>query len=306
MILYQVFYFIFYLFIVIYLRFCFSCSIIETIRVQEIERMYKQERIRKIKEYITEHKQADVQTLGSILNVSGATIRTDLNELEKEGFIVRFHGGAALNSAGYHEAEINMALRCSNIEYDPNKEELGEIASHLIKEREWVFLGPGTTSYYIAKALSQRNNIFVLTNNMLVSNILGANPACQTLVIGGQVHSDGMYTLPENIVKEFENKHVSKAFFSVDGADIKFGYTLTDTNVCDTINLLCSKCDEVFLAVDQSKYGKRTFIKIADIDFPHSVIINEGTPAKYKQFYLNHNIPVYTSSILNNNSGNDE
>ena len=263
--------------------------------------MYKQERHRQIREYITEHKQADVQTLSSLLGVSGATIRIDLNELEKAGFIVRFHGGAALNSAGDHDAEISLALRGSNVEYNQNKEELGKIASHLIQEREWIFLGLGTTSYYIAKALSQRRNTFVLTNNMLVANILGANPSCQTLVIGGIVHADGMYTLPDNLEKELENKHISKAFFSVDGARIKYGYTLTDIDAYDTINLLRTKCDELFLAIDESKYGKRTFLKIADMDFPHSVIINESTPAKYKQFYLNHNIPVYTSSILSSN-----
>ena len=96
--------------------------------------MYKQERHRQIREYITEHKQADVQTLSSLLGVSGATIRTDLNELEKAGFIVRFHGGAALNSAGYHDAEISLALRGSNVEYNQNKAELGKIASHLIQD----------------------------------------------------------------------------------------------------------------------------------------------------------------------------
>ena len=30
------------------------------------------------------------------LNVTGATIRSDLREMEREGAIVRFHGGAAL------------------------------------------------------------------------------------------------------------------------------------------------------------------------------------------------------------------
>ena len=56
--------------------------------------MFKIERLRKIKEILADCKQIDVSTLSSLLEVTDATIRNDLEELEKEGFLTRFHGGS--------------------------------------------------------------------------------------------------------------------------------------------------------------------------------------------------------------------
>lgn len=267
--------------------------------------MFKIERMQKIREYMYQHKQADVNTLSALLNVSGATIRKDFEDLEKEGFITRFHGGASLSSASYQHEKLYYSFHNSDIQYDQDKEELGAVASFLIQEREWIFLGPGTTAFYIAKALAKRSNIYVMTNNLLAANILALNPTIQTIVIGGKVHSDAVYTIPENIEKELDNIYLSKAFFSIDGADLQAGYTLSDISVLDIINTVSSKCCETFLAVDSSKYGKRTFMKLADMSFSHSVITNDRTLPKYKQFYSANSIPVYTISSLNINFEQD-
>ena len=61
--------------------------------------MFKAARLKKIKEIILDQKQIDVQTLSNLLNVSVVTIRSDLEDLEHEGFIIRSHGGAILNDA---------------------------------------------------------------------------------------------------------------------------------------------------------------------------------------------------------------
>jgi len=260
--------------------------------------MFKIERIQRIKDYMLEHRQVDVGTLSRMLHVSDATIRNDFDELEKEGYVTRFHGGAALNAIGYQEDEINNALTGNTIEYDQKKAELGSVASQLIEEKEWIFLGPGTTSYYIAKTLSQRNNMHVLTNNLLVANILGPNPFIQTLVLGGQINSEGLYTMPEDIQKDLKGFFLSKAFFSIDGIDLDAGYTLSDINVLNIINSISANCQETFFAIDSTKFGKRTFIKLGNMSYAQNVITNDSTPAKYKQYYLEHGIQLYTSSTL--------
>ena len=57
--------------------------------------MFKIERIRRIKEILRDCRQIEVSALSSLLNVSDATIRNDLEELEKEGFCFRI--GRPLN-----------------------------------------------------------------------------------------------------------------------------------------------------------------------------------------------------------------
>lgn len=259
--------------------------------------MFKIERIRRIKEILRDCHQIEVSALSSLLNVSDATIRNDLEELEREGFLTRFHGGATINATETVEP-INASLSKNLIEYDKNKEEIGVIASKLIKEREWIFLGPGTTTYYIAKALRQRNGINVLTNNFLVANILHDVPNIRVLFLGGQMEHLGFYTVPDNWEKELNNIFLDKAFFSVDGADLVSGYTLSDKPVYDIIHAVMKRSRQTIMAVDCMKFNQRAFMKIGDLDMTMTLITNANIPDEYKRYYLEHGIYVYATYDL--------
>lgn len=258
--------------------------------------MLKLERIQQIKDIIYERKQINVATLSQILTVSDATIRNDLEELEQEGFLTRFHGGARINSIQSADNALNDTFSMSIVEYDKNKEELGIIASRLVNEKEWIFLGPGTTSYYIAKALTSRNNIHVLTNNLLVSYILSTNSTINIILLGGRLDNKGLYTIPSDILSELNNVYLSKSFFSVDGADLKAGYTLSDLNVLEIIKAVSTKCEETIFSVDKTKFGQRSFRKLGDLDFAQSVILNDPIPDSVRTYYLEHGIAIHTAN----------
>lgn len=259
--------------------------------------MFKVERIRKIKEILSDCKQIDVATLRSLLNVTDATIRNDFEELEKEGFLTRFHGGATLNAV-QEEEDAQSLFKANSIEYDKHKEEIGEIASRLIEEREWVFLGPGTTAYYIAKALSQRTNINVMTNNFWVVNALASSPGIQVIFLGGHLKRGSFYSLPDDIGAELHDIYLDKCFFSVDGADIDAGYTLSDLSIQELIKAISAHSKEILFGLDCSKFGQRSFRKIGDLDFPDVLITNDNIPDEFKTYYLEHGVRVYASYDL--------
>lgn len=259
--------------------------------------MFKVERIRRIKEILKDCRQIEVSALSNILNVSDATIRNDLEELEQEGFLTRFHGGATINSPETEEP-VNTSLHADLVEYNKSKEEIGEIASRLIKEREWIFLGPGTTTYYIAKALRQRSNINILTNNFLVANMLYNLPNIRLLFLGGQIDHLGFYTIPDNWAQEVKDIYLDKAFFSVDGVDLTAGYTLSDKSVLEIIRSIMKCSQETIMAVDYMKFGQRAFIKAGDLNMASTVITNAGIPDEYKHYYLTHGVFTYTTFDL--------
>ena len=58
------------------------------------------QRTLKILNLIREDGHAKVQELSRIFNVTDVTIRQDLEELEKQGFVLREHGGTFLKDAG--------------------------------------------------------------------------------------------------------------------------------------------------------------------------------------------------------------
>lgn len=259
--------------------------------------MLKPERIQQIKDTIYEHKQITVAALSQQMKVSEATIRNDLEELEQEGYLTRFHGGARINSLPVKDDALNDIFNVSVVGYDKNKEQIGLLAAELVNEKEWIFLGPGTTSYYIAKALTLKNNIHVLTNNLLVSYILSTNSTIRIILLGGKLDNKGLYTIPDDILSELDNVYLSKSFFSVDGADLKAGYTLSDLNVFDIIKAVSSKCEETIFSVDITKFGRRSFRKLGDLDFADRVILNDNTPEAILAYYYEHGISVHTPRV---------
>lgn len=261
--------------------------------------MFKAERIQRIKEIIFERKQIDVATLSSLLNVTEVTIRNDLEQLEKNGFLTRNHGGATLNASAFPEEQLHTdRMDGLNIPYDKEKEELGLVASQLVREREWIFLGPGTTSYYIAKALSKRQNLNIMTNNFYVANVFGSNASVQLLFLGGRMQNSGMYTIPEDLNRELEHIYLSKFFFSVDGASMEGGYTLTDMNVVDIIRAVSDRCHEAIICLDSKKFEQRSFIRLGDLASISTIVTNNKIPQDYHQYYMEHGIRAYTSYNL--------
>lgn len=259
--------------------------------------MFKIERHRRIKEILRDCHQIEVSSLSTLLNVTETTIRKDLEELEQEGFLTRFHGGATLN---VEESDIFSPLSFLNqiTEYDKNKDDIGQTAAQLINEREWCFLGPGTTCYYIACALRDRTNVNIITNNFLAAQALYNISGVQLIFLGGQVEYPGFYTVPEDLEKTLENLFLDKAFFSIDGVDINAGYTLSDRPVQNLISTISSRSRDTFMVFDYTKFDQRSFMKIGDLDFASTVITNPAIPEAYKQYFLEHKIHVYTSFDL--------
>ncbi|NLI21456.1 MAG: DeoR/GlpR transcriptional regulator [Clostridiales bacterium] len=260
--------------------------------------MLKIERQQKIREHLLAHNRVTVEGISRMLKVTPATVRTDFRELEAEGYLVRFHGGASLNVFEYQEDVIHKAVGMNAIEHDAGKTEVGVVASQLIQEKEWIFLGPGTTTYYIAKALAHRTSIHVLTNSLLVANALGGSPSCEVRLLGGNIHAEGLYTQPANLHAELKGVYLSKAFFSVDGVDISSGYTLSDMNVLDLFKTIYANCGRMFMAIDRSKFNRRAFMKLDSLEMQHSVITNDDPPENFLAYYQAHGVKVYTKSSM--------
>ncbi|MEI6101475.1 MAG: DeoR/GlpR family DNA-binding transcription regulator, partial [Eubacteriales bacterium] len=254
--------------------------------------------LQRIKEIIYDRKQVDVLTLSEILDVSDVTIRSDLEQLEQSGFIIRMHGGAVLNESSTRQTAVNEALSCQTIEYNKNKEEIGKIAASLIAEREWVFLGPGTTCYYIAKELLHRKSINILTNNFYVVNVLFANPSINVIVAGGQMNHETGSTYGDIFTRSIESIFFSKAFFSVGGADMSAGYTVSSAGEMELLRAVSQKTQELIFTIDHTKYDAISFMQIGNLDTAKTVISNDKMPNAYKKYYFENGIRVFTSYDL--------
>ena len=150
-----------------------------------VTEMFADERTEKIKALLLDYKRIDINTLISMIPASPATVRRDLEKMEKEGFLRRTHGGVVLVEAEEPAAPVPVDR------YLLEKEQIGAIAVAMIEPNDTVFLGNGTTCLQVAKNLRDRPNIRVVSNNIgVIAELLSAEN-CRLMVPGGELERAG-------------------------------------------------------------------------------------------------------------------
>ena len=129
--------------------------------------MLPAKRLNDIKQFLIVNKHADVSQLAEMLDVTEVTIRKDLEKLESEGFLSRTHGGAILNETSQPSGSLLDFLQ-SDVS-DEKLMNIAQIASSFINDNDTVFLSAGVTSRYFCHFLSEKKNVSVITNDLLVA-----------------------------------------------------------------------------------------------------------------------------------------
>ena len=255
--------------------------------------MFAAERKAKIKEMLLEYKHVDVSTLSSLLSVTVATIRRDLDELEKAGFLKKMHGGAVLDES------IEGEVQLSDVK-DPlfsEKAHIGSIASRLVKNNDTIFLGAGSTCFHIAKNIKDKRNITVLTNNVNIIVEIANYQNYRIIALGGEISSidssismSGSFALT-NIGKIF----INKAFIPISGATIEDGYTENDDNEAELYKQIMKRSDERIIVADYTKFGKRGFVPLDVITCAEKVVTNVELSQDFKNFFYDNSTTVFTT-----------
>ena len=106
--------------------------------------MLGEERQQAILAAVEQRHSVSVQELMQLLDISESTIRRDLNALDKEGRLVKVHGGAMAIGGSFHVKDDAVEYR-----KEINREEKIEIARYaaaLIKDQDVVYMDAGTTT----------------------------------------------------------------------------------------------------------------------------------------------------------------
>ena len=194
-----------------------------------------------------------VPELAKALGISEGTVRNDLNALEKQGRLTRVHGGAVLNeqppfpSSSFNTRFHNDAAA---------KMSIARQAATLVNDGDSIFLDASTTVYYLARQLSERNRLRVVTNGIDVARLIAANPTNMVILLGGTVGSDGSSVtglLSEQALAEL---HLQKAFLSCSGFSVRRGMTDVHLAGAHLKRRAIASTREVFALVDASKIGK--------------------------------------------------
>jgi len=254
--------------------------------------MFAAERIRLIKKLLLENKKVDVSELSNLLSVTEVTIRRDLEKLDNENFLIRTHGGAILNEEKL--AAENWPYESIKDDFFLEKSIIGKIASLMVRDNDTIILGPGITCLHIAKNISEKKNLRVVTNDInIATELANESPNIKVVLTGGDLDPSTLQlsgTLTESIL---DGIYVNRSFIEVDGVHMENGYSVESIEKASVIKKIMSKSKESIAVCDYSKFNSTSFYYLCPITTFSKVISNEQVPGNYKQYFFENGIKLF-------------
>jgi DeoR/GlpR family transcriptional regulator of sugar metabolism len=250
--------------------------------------MIPNQRREKIYELIKEDGSAKVIDLARIFKVTEVTIRQDLEKLERDGLVIKEHGGAFLKNI----KDQVQAFSLTNQENMDKKERIAIKCLEYIESGDTIILDSGTTTTEIAKKLKGFKNLTVITNALNIALLLGAEPGIEVIVTGGEFKPPTLSLTGQKAADFFKGINVQKLFLATAGISLKAGLTYPSISDLVVKKAMIDAADTTFLVADSTKVGKSAFASLGALSLIDYIITDAAIEEKFKQVFKDHEIEL--------------
>jgi DeoR family fructose operon transcriptional repressor len=247
------------------------------------------ERLDRLRGILREVPVVRVDDLCEALAVSPATVRRDLEELERMGEARRVHGGAvSVGEKRYEEPFFDDKAAIAKSE----KQRIARKALELIAPRDTIYLDGGSTALELARLLRDYGGAITIVTNSLraATELAGSGP--QLILIGGELRRLSQTMVGPLTRLMLEAMHIDKAFMGTIGLSLEAGLTTTDAGEAYTKELVMQRASEVVLLADSNKVGMVTFAqagKLSDVDV---LVTDAALPRDYEAYCVANEVKV--------------
>ncbi len=233
------------------------------------------EREKEILKILISEKKAAVKDLAARLYSSEPSVRRSLNELEKEGYLRRTHGGAVF-IADADNPKIPFALR----EYEDyrEKEIMAEEAAKFLADDTLVMLDGASSSLRLVPYIARRRNVRVVTNGLsaLIELDKYGVPAIST---GGNLIPTLRTLSGQDALDAISRYNADIAFFSCRG--LNEAGEATDISIEENIvrRAMMKRAKKSVLLCAHEKIGKTYYHKLCDAGELTAIVSDRPLPA---------------------------
>lgn len=261
-----------------------QCAYTHRIGTFRNNRIFVDERRRKIAGLIATHGRVSVSELAARFQVSEVTIRKDLTRLEAERGLLRVHGGAILESAESKppwaattsaEPAFQVRERANRAE----KQAIGALAAELIADGDSIALDASTTALEVARHLRDRQELTVITNGIRIASELAGRPGITVLMPGGRLRWEAFSLVGSWGGPLLEKVNIQKAFVGAVGVTLEEGLTDASLEEAEIKRAMVQTAREVVAIVDHTKFDRVTFATFCAISQVRLLITDDQAPA---------------------------
>ena len=216
--------------------------------------LFVEERRNNILNIVQRDRRATISELSEYFQTGEATIRRDLNAMEKKGLIQRTHGGAIAKDK--KNVELGMEERAEKNKLE--KERIAKAVSALIHDGEVVMIDSGSTTQKIAEYLKSKNSLIVITNSNSIANELVGTNDNTVMLTGGELRPRTGALVGPVANQMIEKFRADRVILGMSSMDIDDGFFTVDPNEAELKYKMMHMSSRVIVAMDSSKVGTKS------------------------------------------------
>ena len=225
-----------------------------------------------------------ITELADALQLSEATVRRDLRSLEERGCAQRVHGGAIRVDDRRPEPLFHekTTLRADE------KERIAEAALGLIEDGDSIYLDGGSTVLALARKLSSRHELTVVTNSLMAAAEL-MESGHKLILLGGEFRPLSRTLVGPLTSPIGEALHIGKAFFGTIGLTAS-GVSTTDPGEAFTKKLILGRAERAILLADSGKIGRTSLVDAGKLDDFSCLVTDSGASPDFLKILKKHRV----------------
>ena len=243
---------------------------------------------------IQERGAATIADLARAHAVSSMTAHRDLEQLAREGLVVRVRGGArALEAPAPHPTAWE-----ARIAQEPKAK--AAIAAHAlthVRAGATVFLDASSTAHALALALMDAppRELTVVTNSPFIAANIRAEPV-HLVVCPGEVDQQTRAVTGPWTVDFIGRLHFDVAFISAAGITLEAGLTTARSPIADVLRTARGRAVATVGLVDATKFGRAALVSIARPQDLDELVTDAGLGGDVAGTYREAGVPIVVAA----------
>ncbi|HET7615526.1 MAG TPA: DeoR/GlpR family DNA-binding transcription regulator [Bacillales bacterium] len=229
----------------------------------------------KIKEMLLDQKSVKVSDLVLEFNVSEETIRRDLNELSKDGFIKKNYGGAILAEELTRTSHTIPPVQQRQLQFYEEKNAIGQTAAKLVKNDQIVVIDAGSTTWFVAKYLKDLRDLSIISNGINIIEECSKNESSSIYMLGGQLKRNSMSSFGPQTQLELQKYNADIVFLGTSGISISQGFTSSDWYEAEVKKMMVASGQKKVVLADHSKLEKPGLLSFCPFEEVDELITSE-------------------------------
>lgn len=221
-------------------------------------------------------------------NVSEMTLRTDLKALDREGRIVRIHGGARSVEQIIGTDGLLSTRSGKNAEA---KALIARKALKLIQPNTTIFLDSGSTTTAFAAAMPDQQAL-IFTSGLTCAAELAHLEHPEVYLVGGKLNRYSMSVNGSQSISSIKNLAFDQYFMGVTGYSTKTGFACGSNEEAGLKQACIERADEVIALMDSSKVNLRSTFSVCGLEQIDIIVSDDELPEDFKQACANNGVEI--------------